>query len=106
MARLPDDRYLAIYADDDVRIGGTRVGLEHLIESYLAGATAEQLAVEFPSVSLEQVHGVLAYYLRHQKLVDDYRHAYHAASRVRQQQRLASEAVQRLRQLASQRTAP
>ena len=69
---METDRYLEILSSDDVRVRGTRVGVEHLLTEYLAGRLPEELAVEFPTVSLEQVHGVLAWYLRNRKEVDEY----------------------------------
>ena len=69
---METDRYLEILSADDVRARGTRVGVEHLLTEYLAGRLPEEIAVEFPSVSLEQVHGVLAWYLRNRTEVDEY----------------------------------
>ena len=62
--------YLEIHSPDDIRIAGTRVGLEHLLALYLDGYTAEEIAMQFPTVSLEQVHGVIAYYLGHREEVN------------------------------------
>jgi len=69
---LPQSPYLDRVDPNALRIKGTRVGLEHLIELYREGHTAEELAIEFPTVSLEQVHGVIAYYLGNRAAVDDY----------------------------------
>jgi uncharacterized protein (DUF433 family) len=69
---LPHGPYLDQVGPNALRIKGTRVGLEHLIWLYREGHTAEELAIEFPTVSLEQVHGVIAYYLGNRAAVDDY----------------------------------
>ena len=75
-----DDRYLEIHSPDDIRVAGTRVGIEHLLGVYLAGRLPEEIALEFPTVTLEQVHGVIAWYLRNRAEVDAF---------LRQLQRLA-----------------
>jgi uncharacterized protein (DUF433 family) len=103
------DRYLEILSPDDVRVRGTRVGVEHLLTEYLSGRVPEELAIEFPTVSLEQVHGVLAWYLRNREEVDAYLRRWKARAHLaRREQAKAqrSEVVQRLRRLAEQRVAP
>jgi uncharacterized protein (DUF433 family) len=103
---MESDRYLEIVSADDVRVQGTRVGVEHLLTEYLAGKLPEELAVEFPTVSLEQVHGVLAWYLRNRVDVNEYLHRWRSRARfARSQQATAesSEVIQRLRRLAEQR---
>ena len=69
---MPDDRYVTILADDDLRVKGTRVGVEQIVDRYKDGAIAEQIAIDFPALTLEQVHGVIAYYLRNQPDLEDY----------------------------------
>ena len=54
------------------RIAGTRVSLESVIYSFLDGATPEEICQDFSSLSLAQVYGVIAYYLRHREKVDAY----------------------------------
>ncbi len=57
-----------------IRISGTRVTLASVVHAFRNGATAEEIAVQFPSVALDDVYAVLTYYLRHQAEVDDYLH--------------------------------
>jgi uncharacterized protein (DUF433 family) len=64
--------YLDIQAPDVIRLKGHRLGLEHIVERYQEGYTPEQMALEYPGVSLEQLYGVIAYYLHHQAEVDAY----------------------------------
>jgi uncharacterized protein (DUF433 family) len=52
------------------RIAGTRVWLDSVVRAYANGQTAESIAQSFPALSLEQVHGSLAFYLSHQSAVD------------------------------------
>ncbi len=54
------------------RIAGTRASLESVIYSFLDGATPEEICQDFSSLSLAQVYGVIAYYLKHREKVDAY----------------------------------
>ncbi len=56
--------------DDAYRVAGTRVSLDSLVYAYWSGQTAESIAQSFPALTLEQVHGALAYYLAHRVDVD------------------------------------
>src|SRR6266446_6779331 len=58
--------------DGVYRIGGTRVSLDSVIYAYRRGASAESIQRSFPSLSLEQVHGALAFYLSHKAKIDKY----------------------------------
>jgi uncharacterized protein (DUF433 family) len=103
-----DDRYLENFSADDVRVRGTRVGVEHLLSAYLAGALPEEICVEFPTVTLEQVHGVIAWYLRNRPEVDVYlaeRQGEARQSRRQQAQQPQAAVVERLRQLVEARIA-
>jgi uncharacterized protein (DUF433 family) len=53
-------------ADGVIRVGGTRVTLDTLVAAFDAGATAEEIAQQYPSVILADIYSVIAYYLRHQ----------------------------------------
>lgn len=62
--------------DGGYQIAGTRVSLDSLVYAYANGQTAESIAQSFPALTLEQVHGALAFYLSHRSEVDAYlRHA-------------------------------
>ena len=58
--------------DGAYRIGGTRVSLDSVVYAYRRGASPESIQRSFPSLTLEQVHGALAFYLSHQTEVDGY----------------------------------
>lgn len=58
--------------DDVFRIGGTRVSLDSVVYAYRRGASPESIQRSFPSITLEQVHGALAFYLSHQAEIDKY----------------------------------
>jgi uncharacterized protein (DUF433 family) len=63
---------LIVTAAGVVRIEGTRVPLETVIRAFHQGATAEEIAQDYPALSLVQVYAVLAYYLGHAEEVDAY----------------------------------
>jgi uncharacterized protein (DUF433 family) len=47
-----------------LRVAGTRVSLDTIVSAFLKGATAEEIAQQYPSVPLADVYQVIAYYLR------------------------------------------
>lgn len=55
-----------------LRIAGTRVSLSSVIAGFREGESPEQIVQSFPTLTLAQVYGAIAYYLDNQKLVDEY----------------------------------
>ena len=55
-----------------IRLAGSRIGLEHLVEFYNQGYSPEMLLAQFPTLSLAQIHKTIAYYLDHAAEVDAY----------------------------------
>jgi|SRR5208282_5291654 len=55
-----------------VRVGDSQVLLDIVIQQFNNGAEPEAIARGFPSLDLADVYGVIAYYLRHRKDIDDY----------------------------------
>jgi uncharacterized protein (DUF433 family) len=55
-----------------VRVGGTRVTLDTVVGAFREGATAEEIAQQYPSLQLADVYAVIAYYLRHPSEVESY----------------------------------
>jgi uncharacterized protein (DUF433 family) len=98
--------YFDIMAPNDIRVKGTRVGIETILWDYLdLGLFPEQIAARYRTLSLEQVYATLTYYWRNREQVEAYLHAVEKElERQRQEQDLhPSPAVQRLRELARQR---
>ena len=58
--------------DGTYRIAATRVSLDSVVYAYRRGASPESIQRSFPSLTLEQVHGALAFYLSHQSEIDSY----------------------------------
>jgi uncharacterized protein (DUF433 family) len=58
--------------DGVIRIQGTRVTLEVIVSAFEAGATAEEIAHQYPTIGLEAAYAVIAWVLRHRAEVRDY----------------------------------
>lgn len=63
---------LAYDADHVLRIAGTRVRLETVVGAFRLGATAEEIAQQYPAVDLAATYAVIAFYLRRRAAVDAY----------------------------------
>src|SRR5260370_12183845 len=59
-------------ADGVMRVRNTRVTLESLVAAFSEGATAEEIAQQYPSASLADIYQVIGYYLRHQAELEEY----------------------------------
>jgi uncharacterized protein (DUF433 family) len=60
------------YRDNVYRVAGTRVALDSIIRRFWEGDAPEVIVQSFPVLTLEQVYGTIAYYLRHQACLDTY----------------------------------
>lgn len=58
--------------DGTIRIGKTRVSLESVVHHFSVGATAEEIWQKFPSLTLAEVYGVIAYFLNNKDVVAKY----------------------------------
>jgi len=54
------------------RVAGTRVMLDSLVTAYQQGHSAETIQQQYPALSLADVYGAIAYYLRHRDEIDQY----------------------------------
>jgi uncharacterized protein (DUF433 family) len=54
------------------RVGETRVSLDSLVFLFREGMSVESMVDSYPALTLEQVHGALAFYLANQKEIDAY----------------------------------
>src|SRR5687767_7720771 len=74
MSLALEPQALPLRMDDHgtVRVGGTRVALDTLVNFHLQGYTPERLQEAFPTVSLPDVYAAIGYYLRHKAEVDSY----------------------------------
>lgn len=72
LAITPESMPLMTDWDAVVRVGSTRVTLDTVVAAFRTGATAEEIAQQYPSVDLADVYAVITYYLRHRSEVEEY----------------------------------
>ncbi len=59
-------------ADGVVRIGSTRVTLDTVVSAFENGATAEEIAHQYPALDLADIYRVIGYYLLRRVDVEAY----------------------------------
>lgn len=65
--------YFNFLAPDDIRLKGTRVGIETILYAHhYRELRPEQIVREFPSLTLEQVYATLLYSLHYKEQVQKY----------------------------------
>ncbi len=80
------ERHYVEKRDQGYWVAGSRVSLDSVVVAFLNGLSPETIAAEcFPTLTLEQVYGVITYYLAHRDEVDAYlQQADHAFETLRQ----------------------
>ena len=63
---------LRIEPDGTVRVGNTRVTLDVMLTAYKLGFSAEEIAEQFDTLELCDVHSIIGYYLRRRDEVEEY----------------------------------
>lgn len=58
--------------DGVVRVGKTRVTLDTVVSAFQEGATAEQIAHQYPALDLADIYRVIGYYLHRRADIDAY----------------------------------
>jgi uncharacterized protein (DUF433 family) len=67
------EEYFNVLAADDIRLKGTRIGIESILYEYIYRCkTPEEIAEQFHTVTLEQVYATILYYLHYRSQVDAY----------------------------------
>lgn len=70
---MEPESYFDVLVPDDIRIKGTRIGIETILYEYLhRSQSPEAIAAHYPSVTLEQVYATITYYLHHRETVNAY----------------------------------
>lgn len=70
--KLVVEGYFEFLDSGEIRVKGTRVGVEIIIRDYLEGAGPEEIVLRYPTLSLEQVHATILYYLRNSDGMNQY----------------------------------
>lgn len=100
------EEYFDFLSEDDIRLKGTRVGIETILYDYIHRLrTPEVIAQTYPSVTLEQVYATILYYLHNKEAVSNYLTDWLEWGREmrRQQNENPSPAIQRLRKIKEER---
>ena len=100
--------YFEFLAPDDIRLKGHRIGIEDLLYEYIHNAmTPDELALRFPTLTLEEIYATLLYYVRNKTAMDQYLAEWLAHSRAQwlAQQANPTPAMKRLRALRVERMA-
>ncbi|MBV6401479.1 MAG: hypothetical protein CNIPEHKO_01780 [Anaerolineales bacterium] len=63
---------LTLNKDGVARVGGTRVTLDTIVRAFARGATAEEIAQQYPSLALSDVYATISYYLQNRDEVETY----------------------------------
>ncbi|MBW4499015.1 MAG: DUF433 domain-containing protein [Scytonema hyalinum WJT4-NPBG1] len=67
------EEYFDFQRHDDIRIKGTRVGIENILYEYVyRSRTPEDIVNSFSTITLEQVYATILYYLHNQESVSKY----------------------------------
>jgi uncharacterized protein (DUF433 family) len=96
----PIENYFDFLSPDDIRIKGTRIGIETVLDDYLGGSSPEEIAARYRTLTLEQVYATITYYLHKRKEIDEYLERWRAYTEAawQEQQRHPPEFVQELRE--------
>lgn len=100
--------YFDFLAPDDIRLKGTRIGIETVLFDYLfRNRTPEEITSIYPSLTLEQVYATLLYYLHYKETVEVYMKDWlDWAEQMREEQRRNPPPIaEKLRRLRAERAA-
>lgn len=65
--------YFDFQRPDDIRLKGTRVGIETILYEYIhRSRTPEEIAEIYTSLTLEQIYATILYYLHNKEAVSSY----------------------------------
>ncbi len=98
--------YFNFLAEDDIRIKGTRIGIETVLYEYIHnGKTAEAIADRYHTVTLEQVYATILYYLQNKEKIGAYLEDYLEYCRTarEEQEKNPPPGVIRLRKILAER---
>ncbi|MDQ6660533.1 MAG: DUF433 domain-containing protein [Chloroflexota bacterium] len=102
------EEYFDFLSEDDIRLKGTRVGIETVLYDYIhRQRSPETIASTYPSLTLEQVYATVLYYLHNKEAVSKYLTDWLEWGREvrRQQAANPSSAIQKLRKIKAERLA-
>ncbi len=74
MSAFPTTAVVPLFTDAHgaIRLRGTRVTLDSIVTAFRSGATAEEIAQQFPTVALADVYLIISHYLNYTADIDAY----------------------------------
>lgn len=67
------ENYFDFLHSDDIRLQGTRIGIEHILYEYIHHQKSpEEIVQEFRTVTLEQIYATILYYLHNRESIGKY----------------------------------
>lgn len=102
---MPLEDYFDFLASNDIRLKGTRVGIETILYDFLhRSRSPEAIAQTYPSLTLEQVYATITYYLHRKEEVTQYLREWieHGDQMWAEQNRNPTPAMLRLRQFKAE----
>ena len=89
---------------ETIRIKGTRVGIEIVIEKFLDGASPKEIQRHYPHLTLKQIYATITYYLFNKDAIDAYIEAVnkHAKIAYETQRKNPPPGVERLMKIKAQ----
>ena len=94
------EAYLDVLGPDDIRVKGTRVGIETVMRAFSNRHSPETIQQAYPTLTLEQVYAIITYYLHNRSELDEYVRRLDEWARqqpAKQQENDPPEVIQRLR---------
>jgi uncharacterized protein (DUF433 family) len=102
------EEYFDFFAKDDIRIKGTRIGIETVLYDFIHRSLSPlAIANTYPSLTLEQVYATILYYLHNEEAVSKYLADWMEWSREMRRQQAAdpSPEIQRVRKIKAEKQA-
>lgn len=67
------EEYFDFLAPDDIRVKGTRVGIESILYEYIyRQRSPEEILKHFSTLTLDQIYATILYYLNNKQVVNKY----------------------------------
>jgi uncharacterized protein (DUF433 family) len=63
---------LTLWEDGTIRVKGTRLLLDMIVNAHNRGEIPEDIAEAFPAASVADVYTIIAYYLHNKRKIDEY----------------------------------
>jgi uncharacterized protein (DUF433 family) len=98
------ENYFDFLGEDDIRIRGTRIGIETVLEDYLEGSSPEEIASRYRGLSMEQVYATITYYWHNRDQVERYLQDWrdYVDQAATERERHPSDVIKRLRKIREQ----